>query len=290
MDSTRAVERSEQDYAALVPHPRPDTNKYDRGVCLIIAGSASYPGAAALCSAASRCGAGYVRLCTPASAAEAARAHLASVPVTACAEEAGTFCLESLADIEPYLSRADAIVCGPGWTDTPAVEAFCAELIGCIEAPVLLDADALNVTAADPDLLRSCPSQVRVLTPHAKEAERLLGRPLDDSVADGEELARTFAATVIMKGADSYIIDSAQAPIGFFDGTAALAKAGTGDVLAGMVGALLSQGLSAVDAASLGVFLHARAASLAAERLSDVSVMPEDVIESVGPAILGLKG
>lgn len=126
-----------------------------------------------------------------------------------------------------------------------------------------------------------------VITPHAGEAARLAA-PLDLPTDDPERLARLLAlaygAIAVVKGPDTFISDGDEV-VRVTEGTAALAKAGTGDVLAGMLGALLAQGLDPVDASVLAVTLHARAGRIAADRLTAISVTAEDVVAAIPLAI-----
>lgn len=126
-----------------------------------------------------------------------------------------------------------------------------------------------------------------MLTPHAGEARRLcegIGENPGSASDIAEVLARAYHAIVALKGPDTLIVGNGRRYL-MREGTPALAKAGTGDVLAGIVAALLAQGLDAFDAAALGTLLHARAGSCAAEKLTDVSVIPEDVIAFIPEAI-----
>lgn len=131
-----------------------------------------------------------------------------------------------------------------------------------------------------------------VLTPHGGEAARLArAAGIDADALDAPELAarlaRAFGAVVALKGPDTFVSDG-EATYAMRQGTPALAKAGTGDVLAGMVGALLAQGLAPLDAAVLGATLHAEAGRAAAAKLTDICVTPEDVIEAIPQAVRAL--
>ena len=120
------------------------------------------------------------------------------------------------------------------------------------------------------------------------EAARLLGRKVQDRVADALEIARRYSAIAVLKGPKT-LIASPEGTV--YENTSAgpeLAKAGTGDVLAGIIGALAAQGLGMLDAASLGVHLHSVAGSLAARQMGVNAVLPEDIISNIGPAYLAL--
>ena len=275
-----AREFTAQDAARLLPLPAADANKYSVGQVLAAAGSAAFPGAAVLASlAASRSGAGYVTLLTPASAVHDARAHLVSIPVVPCAEEAGCFSAAALAELEARAPRARALLLGPGIGRTAECAAFVRAALrspSLAGLPLVLDADALFALACDPGMLRArreggCRT---LLTPHEGEAAR--------------QLAQRFGATVVLKGPQTLVA----APDGNLrvccNAGPELAKAGSGDVLAGMIAAFCAQGLADVDAACLGVYLHGRSGALAAAEHGVAGVVPEDLVALIGRAACSL--
>ncbi len=270
----------------LLPHPAQSANKYSRGGVLVVGGSVLYPSAPVLAvKAAARTGAGYAKLATCRDAAVVAHMHLLSIPVSACAQEEGTLCLESLQDVLRAGAKSSAFVAGPGMGTTALVASFLKELLAHLACPAVLDADALNIIARDSAMLTDAANSVRIITPHEGEAVRLLGHAVEDRVAAVRELANRLKAVAVLKGPGTLISDGVTTYV-CNEGGPELAKAGSGDVLAGMIGALLAQGLNALDAASVGVYLHGRAGRYAAQKLSDISVMPEDLIEHIGPAIV----
>ncbi len=273
--------------AALLPMPDAQANKYSRGRLVVVAGSARYPGAACLAAAAGqRAGAGYTEcVCAPESVG-VLRAYRASLVVRSW-EGLSTADLPASAPGKPV-----AYVVGPGFD---AADAECVRLaLSVLEnaaAPVLVDGGALGAlsTSKGRRLLehRFACGFPTVATPHGGEAARL-ARALDLPVDDQAELARllslAYGLVACVKGPDTFVSDGEDV-VAVRRGSAALAKAGTGDVLAGIAGALLAQGLAPVDAAVLAVTLHAEAGCLAAARFTDVSVIPEDVVEAVPDAI-----
>jgi NAD(P)H-hydrate epimerase len=272
----------------LPPIPA-DANKYSRGSLLILAGSARFPGAAVLCAqAAARTGAGYVTLAVPASVAPAAQTHLLSIPLIAATEGSGAFAPEALTDILRTVTHIDAIVCGPGLTDAPDALAFAAQVARTVSVPLLLDADALRVAgsrtthqASSAGLLADDGAAPLILTPHAGELRRLLAAT---GATDAADLAQRIDAVVVAKGPQTLIVSPERSQL-FTSGTPALAKAGTGDVLSGIIGALLAQGMEPFEAACTGVELHGRAGHSAAERLGIRSVMAEDLIVSLAEVL-----
>lgn len=235
------------DVAARWPVPGPHDDKYTQGVTGVMAGSATYPGAAVLCTgAAVAATSGMVRY--------AGSAHdqvLAQWP-------------EVIASPTPASAgRVQAWVVGPGLgTDETGAAAlwFACET----DLPVIVDADALTILAAHPELVanRAAPT---VLTPHAGEFARLAGSPPgDDRVEACRRLADTLGVTVLLKGNVTVIADPGGPVYLNPAGQSWAATAGSGDVLSGMIGALLASGLPAAEAAAAAAFVHARAAALSA--------------------------
>ena len=235
------------DVAARWPMPAPNDDKYTQGVTGVLAGSAAYPGAAVLCSgAAVAATSGMVRYAG--SAAAQVVDHWPEVVAAPNVTAAG---------------RVQAWIVGPGLgTDEAAAAALWFALDS--DVPVIVDADALTILAAHPDLLagRSAPT---VLTPHAGEFARLAGHPPgDDRVAATRRLAARFGATVLLKGNVTVVAEREGAVYLSPAGQSWAATAGSGDVLSGVIGALLAAGLPSGEAAAMAAFVHAGAANLAA--------------------------
>jgi NAD(P)H-hydrate epimerase len=243
-----------RDVAALLP-PRPQSaHKGTSGHLLVVAGSPSKTGAALLCGeAALRAGAGLVTLAARPNALTLIAGRVPELMTTEVVDEAA---------LEHAASEKRAVAIGPGIpTDEPA-RALVRTFARRFARPMVIDADALNALAGVADSLFDAAAP-RVLTPHPAEAGRLLERGTEavqaDRVASARELARRTGAVVVLKGARSVIA----APDGraFINPTGGpeLATAGTGDVLTGVIGGLLAQGLGALDAACVGVYAHGRA-------------------------------
>jgi hydroxyethylthiazole kinase-like uncharacterized protein yjeF len=246
-----AVEALEAaDVGALLPSGSRGSDKFSRGVLGVAAGSQTYTGAAVLAvGAAIRAGAGMVRFAGAPHAAEQVRARWPEALVT---EAHGADVVEA--------GRVQAWVLGPG-LGTEADETV--EAVLAQDVPVLVDADALTICAQRPSWLRDRTAPT-LLTPHDREYARF-GIPVsDDRVRAARHLARELGVHVLLKG-DATVVAGAEGPVRVnTTGTAALATAGTGDVLAGAIGALLAQGLNVLDAASVGAYLHGRAGVLSA--------------------------
>ena len=254
-----------------LPKRRADAHKGDYGRVLVVAGSRGFSGAATLCgTGALRGGAGLVTVACP-------RDIQDTVAVgNPCFM---TFALTaSVAD----LPKADVVAVGPGLGHDSAD--FVLELLAHFAGPVVIDADAL---AAIPrgGFARSVPA---VLTPHPGEFARLLGKTAGDVQADRENLAIGFAraegVVLLLKGARTVVTDGVRVFTNT-TGNPGMATGGCGDVLTGLIAALLGQGLLPFEAAALGAWAHGRAGDLAAERVGEVSLTAVDLLDHL-PATL----
>lgn len=303
--------------AALLPLPAADAHKYSRGKLAIVGGSAAYPGAACLAAAASqRAGAGYTEVLCAREAVATVRAWRPSLVVRPWEGLSA----EDIAPLTPgrpvaYAvgSGMEALSAGAGEKqgkrekhgkrskhDAPRANAAdCGEaerlvhlVLKRADAPVLVDGGGLSALASAKGCRLLRRRFVRglstVITPHAGEAARLaaaLNLPTDDPCRLACLLSLALGVVAVVKGPDTFI-SNGEVATRISDGTPALAKAGTGDVLAGIMGGLLAQGVAAYDAAVLAVTLHARAGKAAAKRFTDIGVAAEDVIEALPDAIL----
>ena len=272
---------------AAMPKLHADANKYTRGKLAVIAGSKRYPGAAALAAVAGqRMGAGYTQVICAPQAVKTVRAASPSLVVRSWKK----LCAGDFPRVRE--GHPEACVVGPGFDpeDDACVDATLRALKKA-RSPLLVDGGAFSVLATERGrrLLRrrfECGLQT-VMTPHAGEAARL-ARPFDLPTSDPAELSRllslVYGAIVLVKGPKSYVSDGEQIAV-VSEGGAALAKAGTGDVLAGMIGALLAQGADPFDACVLGATLHAWAGCAAAADLTETCVVAEDVPRYLPAAI-----
>ncbi len=280
-----------QPIRALV-EPRPaDSHKGDYGHVLIVAGALGKTGAAHLCGmGALKSGAGLVTLATP----------RACLPILAAmAPEYMTLPLDEGADgvnpdaLDSVLGLpVDVIAAGPGLGTGSATAAFVRGLLVRTGVPLVLDADALNVFTAAPELLVGAEGRDVIITPHPGELARLMGITTADVQANRIELAQTFAEShqlyVVLKGHRSLIA----IPEGHVyvnpTGNPGMATGGMGDVLTGMVAAWLAQLLDAEAACRLAVYLHGMAGDLAEAAEGETSLMPGDLLAHLGDAILEL--
>jgi NAD(P)H-hydrate epimerase len=271
----------------LMPKRAAESDKRSAGAPLIVAGSAQFPGAAVLCAlGAARAGAGYVTVAAPSSAATVLRMHLVEQVVVELSDAASPQAIvDELLDIS---KRSGSVAIGPGLGLDDRTGDIVARFLEANTLPVVIDASGLFHLSRRLGLLHDKPS---VVTPHAGEFARLSGR---GTVAPGtrvericEFVDRTGVAT-LLKGSDTLIYDG-RGPVHINPtGTNALATAGTGDVLTGIIATLLAQGLSPVDAARAGAYWHGLAARYALQRRR-VGVIARDVPESLGPALAASK-
>jgi NAD(P)H-hydrate epimerase len=268
------------DIARSLPHPQALDHKGRRGHVVVVGGSPGMRGAGRLAAAAAlRAGAG---LCT-----------LAAEGDLEAPDSVMTRSLPAGNGLAALIAGKAAVVIGPGLGHTPTAAAWVGEVLAA-GVPVVLDADALNVLALDPVAIARAAGPV-VVTPHPGEASRLLGVTTAEIEADRVAAARALAAktraVVVLKGARTLVCDGA-AGDGLCSinptGGPALATGGSGDVLAGTIGALLAQGLSAVDAARAGVFVHGAAGDALAQSHGDRGVVSSDLPEAVAVAIRSL--
>jgi ADP-dependent NAD(P)H-hydrate dehydratase / NAD(P)H-hydrate epimerase len=293
-DVARAPEIwTEEEYAGLLPLPAIDAHKDSRGRVLVIAGSATYPGAAVLAvRGAQRAGAGYVALAVPHSVAPMAHAHLLAAPVIGMPQgKTGAFASAAANKLVQLAREYDAVVLGPGLTLADGAVATARLLVAQVDVPLIVDADALNALVDAQELIASRKAPT-VLTPHPGELGRLLGTSGAAVQADrvgASAILATESCAVVLKGAGTIISCCGRQVINM-SGTPALATAGTGDVLAGMVGALLAQRLGPLEAGALAAYLHGRAGEAAAAALTPVCVTAEDIPEYLPMAVGDLLG
>jgi NAD(P)H-hydrate epimerase len=276
-----------------------DAHKGSFGHVLVVAGSLGKTGAALLCgSGAMRAGAGLVTVATPAPAlvrVAAGRAELMTEPLPVTAS--GTFTRKAVARALELARGRDAVVLGPGLGQSPATQALVRDFVAECPRPLVVDADGLNALAALTRrelrlLLRRRP-QPTVLTPHPGEMARLLAattrRVQDDRLAAARSLADATGAVVALKGYRTIVAMPAGRAAVNPTGNPGLATGGTGDVLAGVIGALLARGREAFPAALAAVYVHGLAADLVAAERGVEGLMAGDVAQALPLAIRSLR-
>ena len=292
MDANRASEAS----PATGAHPRPtDAHKGSSGRVLVIAGSRAMPGAAALAvEAAYRGGCGYVLAACPGAVVPALVAAVPGAVLRPCGGAAQEIFLAEDADLLlAAAAEADAVVLGPGWGPEAGVP-WLADWLDAAqeslpEVRFVIDADALNRLADTPEGLAVCGPNC-VVTPHPGEAARLLeladaAAVQADREAALQALCASCEAVVLLKGNGTLVARAGGLPWRDHEAGPELATAGSGDVLAGLLAALLARGVEPQSATRVAVTLHARAGARAAERHGHESVMAQDLVEEIGPQL-----
>jgi NAD(P)H-hydrate epimerase len=283
-----------RDAAGLLP-PRPhDANKGTFGRIVVIAGSVGYTGAAALASlSALRSGAGLVVLGVPESLNDIMEAKLTEVITRPLPETANrVLSRAALPAVRELLESADAAAIGPGLSRDPETQALVQAVIEGITIPCVVDADGLNALTVDRVKGRTGGAPM-VLTPHPGEMARLTGRAVAEVQSKRDDVARDVAAraaaTVVLKGAGTVVADPSGEVYLNPTGGSGLATAGTGDVLTGVIAALLGQRVAATHAAALGAFVHGRAGDLAAAAKGRVGMIAGDVTEHLPDVFVELE-
>lgn len=285
----------------LLPEPRERTgHKGDYGHVLLVGGSVGKTGAAVLgAEAAYRSGAGLVTVATPldclpvvaGSSLELMTEPLAQTP-------AGALSPEALARTVELAKQRDVLALGPGISADPATGEFVRGLFAAAELsaiPMVIDADGLNAFAGDPGALDAGGREAPVIiTPHPGEMARLLGistdELLEDRIGPVTAFARNRNLIVVLKGYHSLSVDPEGEIWVNLTGNPGMASGGSGDVLTGIIAALLAQHLDPVDAAILGVHVHGLAGDMAAEDVGEMSLMAGDLMEYLPDAFLVCAG
>ncbi len=270
---------------ALAPRRGPRSTKFSSGQVAIAGGSRGLTGAVRMSSlAAIRAGAGYATVAVPADLEAVFEAGEPEVMSVGCPGGDGRLVPASAKAVLRAFAPAAAGVLGPGMGRDPGSVELAREVVGAIEVPLVIDADGLNAFAEHlgPVAARDAAT---VLTPHAGELGRLLGRDSEQiaarRLASAREAATMAGAVVVLKGDDTIVSDGERVAVNAISAPA-LATAGSGDVLSGMVAALLARGLEPFAAACAAVVAHARAGRAAAIRIGATeSVIASDVIDSI---------
>jgi hydroxyethylthiazole kinase-like uncharacterized protein yjeF len=261
---------------AEIPRRGADSNKFTSGHVLIVAGSEQYTGAPAMVAmSAARAGSGYVTVSVPEAAMPVLQAKLLEPMVT---DHEGAFALAA---------RANALVVGAGLGRAADAVALVRRLCREFEGPLVLDADGLNALGTDLAFLHERESPT-ILTPHAGELGRLLACDSQDisahRLAKAQQAAQLSGGVVVLKGDDTIVTDGTRTAISP-GGVPALATAGTGDVLGGVIGAYVAKGMDPFTAACAGVYAHLRAGALAAVAVGAEGVVASDVIGQLPRAL-----
>ena len=274
------------------PRPR-ESHKGDYGRVLVAAGSTGKTGAAGLAAlGALRSGAGLVTVATP-RACQPVVAALAPEYMTLGLDHDGAGRVGAGAAGAVLAERCDVLAVGPGLGRSAGVDRFVRELVDRAPVPMVLDADALNAFAGDPAGLRGRPDRPLVITPHAGEMARLVGRPAAHVEAHRVDAARDLAAAqgifVVLKGARTLVATPSGTVWINVTGNPGMATGGVGDVLTGVLAAWMAQLPDVEAACGIGVCLHGLAGDLAAAGQGGAGLIAGDLARELGPALLALE-
>lgn len=273
-----------------LPPRDPLTHKGDYGKILILGGSTGYSGAPVLCAqAAVRAGAGLVYLGVPQGIWDvcAGRSQEAMVFPLPCDGE-GRLTMEALPRLEPRLAACDVLVLGPGLGRSDETARLTAALLEKAACPVVLDADGLWAAARDPGMLRQAAGPV-IVTPHAGEFARLGGDLTGDRLCDAEVFARKYGCVTLLKGHRTVIAWPDGRACIIAAGNPGMARGGSGDVLSGVLGAMLGQ-FPMDKAAPTGAWIHAAAGDACAAERGEYGMTPTDMIEKLPYIMKGIQG
>jgi len=268
-----------------------NSHKGDYGHILILAGSSRYSGAALLCAeAALRSGAGLVTLGIPKSINTALirvkPREIITLPLPETKE--GTLSLAAFTKLRTLLSSIDVLIIGPGLGRNRSTDALVKKLIRKINLVKVVDADALNAISNCQDILKFHRGQL-ILTPHEGEMSRLFNISLS-SVKNNRKLvakkyAKHYNSIIILKGHNSIVTDGLKRCYINRSGNPGMATAGSGDVLSGITGAFLAQGLNGFEAAKYATYIHGLAGDLAARDKTQIGLIASDIIDRIPDAI-----
>ncbi|MCI1959224.1 MAG: NAD(P)H-hydrate dehydratase [Clostridia bacterium] len=274
----------------LLPARKKRSNKGTFGKLFVFAGSKNMFGAAFLCGkAAYETGCGLVYSCVVNENLERIQISLPEAVAKPVVSKNGKFCAESL-DTED-LKNADIIAVGPGIGRGKDVTEFVEKLLLEAEAPCLIDADGLNAIE-NREILKNMKC-MPVITPHPGEMSRLTGKSireiLDDTINVAENFAKEYNCVVVLKDARTIIASPDGHVYINMTGNESMAKGGSGDVLSGIITALMCQKMDAFHAAALGAYIHGRSGEIASEKRGSYSVLASDLCENVGNAIKSIS-
>ncbi|MCD6582257.1 MAG: NAD(P)H-hydrate dehydratase [Desulfuromusa sp.] len=283
----------EREVQALLSDRSTVGHKGKFGHLLVLAGSPGKTGAAALAgNAAVRSGCGLVTVATPATVHDIIEVKLTEAMSCPLADQDGLLSLQAQAQIEQLLVDRQALAVGPGLGQSDELAELIKGLVSSAAVPMVIDADGLNLLADQLECLQGRSDQPLILTPHPGEMARLTGLTVAEIEANRFEVAQKFAAkygvVLLLKGARTVIA----APDGRVNinstGNDGLASGGSGDVLTGLIGGLLAQGLDGFSAATLGAWLHGRAAEQVADLQGTAGMAASDLLPQLPVARQGL--
>jgi len=280
-------------FSRILPPRKENGSKIDHGLALLVCGSRGMSGAAALASmAALRSGCGMVHLAVPESLIDTLAVKVTEPVLHPLSETASGACAASaLNEVLSLCERMDALCVGSGLSRDPESASLVRELVGKTDKPAVIDADGLNAFAGYLPEFAKHKGEI-VITPHMGEWKRLFGdlwadcpdEPLD-RINKLRDCAAQFNINILLKGSPSLAVSAKGTAVILPFGNSSLAKAGTGDVLGGIIVSLIAQGCSCFEAAILGAYLHGEAGRLASLDLTEYSVLASDLMRYIPEVI-----
>ena len=272
------MELTHKDVLNLLPERNPDSHKGDYGKILLLCGSRGYTGAAALSAmGALRCGAGLVFLGVPESIYEIEAVKLNEPIVLPLPDKDGMLSAEALPKILELLPKMDAVLLGCGMGCSEDTFQILQTVISKFSGPVVVDADGINMLAGHIDILRGR-AGITILTPHDVEFQRAGGVLTASRTDSAMDFAKKVNCIVLLKGHRTIITDGKEYYVNP-TGNAGMAVGGCGDVLAGMITALLGQKLPPLIATACGAWLHGATGDICAEEIGQYGMLPTDMLQ-----------
>ena len=269
-----------------LPERFPESHKGTFGKLLCICGSKNMPGAAYFCvESAVKCGVGLVKTVIPDSIYVATSKKISeTVFFIAKEDNEGFISDDSLEDILKESENCTAILvgCGMGWNCSTKNIVYA--LIRHSKVPIIIDADGINVVSENIDVLKEAKSSI-VITPHLKEMSRLINKDVEfisvNKASCAKDFSKKYGVITVLKGNKTIVSDEKGNLYVNETGNAGMAKGGSGDVLAGMIGSFLAQKMSAIDSALCGVFIHGMSGDEAKNKKSMIAMTPTDIINEL---------
>ena len=277
----------------ILPKRKSRSNKGTYGKLFVMAGSKAMGGAAYLCSkSAYRAGCGLVYACVPNECLGTIQSLLPEAVAKPLISDNGTLYAQSFKQIEKEISNAKAIAIGTGLGSGEGVKEFVKNILLNVQCNVVIDADALNALADEPEILLKM-KKVPVITPHPGEMSRLTGKSvkeiLEDTINTAVDFAKKYNTVVVLKDARTIIASPNGDVYINLTGNNAMAKGGSGDVLTGITGAMLCQMDNAFNAAALSVYIHGLAGDYAAEKSGHYGVLSGEICDMVGEVLKNME-
>ncbi len=270
------------------------SHKGNFGKLMCICGSKSMPGAAKFCiSGALRCGVGIVRAAIPEAIYMPVSSEISECTYIICEnDEFGGISSSSLDLILQDLRKCEAVAigCGMGWTKN--TKFLVHNLMKSCKAPMIIDADGINVVSENINILKEATNNL-IFTPHIGEAGKLLNVSAEEikskKIQYAKKLAEILGAVVVLKDCETIVADKGEAIFLYSGENSGMAKGGSGDILSGMIGSFLAQGLPTIDAAICAVYIHGEAGKICRKKYSSASMLPSDLVKNISRVFINFE-